>query len=179
MTDTTTTLPLSIPQTEHSVIKHWRNAVAAEMSLNCEPDTLTTNWRGVVLDPGDMSGRVDLDLLRFFNASDIGPRGMGGGFSLDFFILDEADHYDKALRAHSELTFGVGSCMIPYYEETARESQMFAYKMAHDMPYKDLTWSAPAHKPGEAPRGTKPAFIGGKKKTKQQRAALKARRKQR
>lgn len=56
MTDTTSTLPLTIPQTEHSVIKHWQNAVEAETSLSCEPDTLTTNWRGVVLDPGDMSG---------------------------------------------------------------------------------------------------------------------------
>lgn len=147
------------------------------MSLNCEPDTLTTNWRGVVLDPGDMSGRMDHNQLRSFMFDDIGPRGMGGGFSPDIIIYDEADHYDKRMKDIMGPTFVISDHCRPFYEETMRGSEM--YKMTHDVPYKDLTWSVLAHKPGETPRGTKPAFIGGKKKSKQQRAVLKARRKQR
>lgn len=170
MTDTTSTLPLTIPQTEHSVIKHWQNAVEAETSLSCEPDTLTTNWRGVVLDPGDMSGRLDHNQLSFV-LDNVGPRGMGGGFSPDIFIFDEAHHYDKRMKDIMGPSFVISDHCRPFFEET--------YKMSHNMPVKDWSYMAPSHKPGETPRGTKPSVIGGKKKSKQQRAAMKARRKQR
>lgn len=125
---------------------------------------------------------MDHNQLRSFLFHDIGPRGMGGmggGFSPDIIIYDEADHYDKRMKDIMGPTFVISDHCRPFYEETMRGSEMFAYKMKHDMPYKDCTWSAPAHKPGETPRGTKPSHIGGKKKSKQQRAVLKARRKQR
>ena len=176
MTDTTTTLPLSIPQTEHSVIKHWPNGDELETLLNSPHATLTTNWPGVLLDPGDMSGRLDHNQLSFI-LDNVGPRGMGGGFSPDIIIYDEAHHYDKRVKDIMGPTFVISDYCRPYYEEVIQGSDV--YKMTHDLPYKDMAWSAPAHKPGETPRGTKPRFIGGQKKTKQQRAALKARRKQR
>lgn len=63
------------------------------------------------------------------------------------------------------------------YEDQIQGTQMFI-KMRHDMPVKCVDYDPP-HKPGETPRGTKPSWVGGMKKTKQQRAAIKARRKQR
>lgn len=179
MTDTTTTLPLSIPQTECSVTKLLLKSDEHETSLSFQRGTPTINLGGGILLDRDFSGSMDHNELRSFMFDDIGPRGMGGGFLSDIIIYDEADHYDKRMKDIMGPTFVISDHCRPYYEETARESQMFAYKMAHDMPYKDLTWSAPEHKPGETPRGTKPRFIGGQKKSKQQRAAMKARRKQR
>jgi len=130
-----------------------------------------------VLDLGDMSGRVDLDQLRFFHSDDVGPRGMGGGFGADLIFFDEAHHYDERIKNYMGPTFVISDHCRPFYEETMRGNE--TYKMTHDVPYKDIAWSAPTHKPGETPRGTKPSYIGGKKKSKQQRAAAKARRKQR
>lgn len=198
MTDTTTTLPLSIPQTEHSVIKHWPSDAEAEIQLSCPRVTQTINWLGglpkqrdfdgwidgngkahVVYPPDDMSGSISRDDYLTFAFTNLGPRGMGGGFSPDIIILDEADHYDKRMKDIMGPTFVISDHCRPYYEETAQASQMFAYKMAHDIPYEKHLWMPPAHKPGETPRGTKPRFIGGQKKSKQQRAAMKARRKQR
>lgn len=93
-------------------------------------------------------------------------------------IWDEAIQYDKLLKAHLGPTFVISDHCRPFYEETARESRMFELKMQHDMPVKCVDYDPP-HKPGETPRGTKPSWVGGVKKTKQQRAAIKARRKQR
>lgn len=166
------------------ILDRWHKSDAIETQSNSPQDTPTINLGGepldfifiqgqpvVTLTHRDMSGSLSPDE---FIMMDIGMRGQP-----DIIIHDEAHHYDQRMKGIMGPGFVISDHCRPYYEETARESQMFAYKMAHDMPYKDLTWSAPAHKPGEAPRGTKPAFIGGKKKTKQQRAALKARRKQR
>lgn len=93
-------------------------------------------------------------------------------------IWDEVAQYDKLLKAHLGPNFVFSDNCRPYYEETARESRMFELKMQQDMPVKYVDYGPP-HKPGETPRGTKPSWVGGVKKTKQQRAAIKARRKQR
>ena len=93
-------------------------------------------------------------------------------------IWDEAAQYDKLLKAHLGPTIVISDHWRPFYEETARESRMFEMKMRHDIPVKCVDYELP-HKPGETPRGTKPSWVGGVKKTKQQRAAIKARRKQR
>lgn len=158
----------------------------------------------VVMQPDDMSGSLsDEDFITVSNLSHfgdrdflfvsrnpafIGPQRPTVLFSdkLDgadmrhlqpsIIIWDEAHQFDKALKAHlgphAEFT---ESCR-PYYEEVLRGNDM--YKMTMDIESKHY-YQAPAHKPGETPRGTKPSFIGGIKKTKQQRAATKARRKQR
>lgn len=97
----------------------------------------------------------------------------------DVFIVDEAHQFDRQLKAHLGPDFVFSDNCRPYYEETMRESEMFNQKMFMEIPTKCGDWQLPAHKPGETPRGTKPAYIGGTKKTKQQRAAIKARRKQR
>ncbi|MNK75751.1 hypothetical protein D3C87_953010 [compost metagenome] len=161
----------------------------------------------IVMQPDDMSGSLsDEDFITVSNLSHfgdrdfifvshnpafIGPQRPTVLFSdkLDgadmrrlqpsIIIWDEAHQYDKALKAHlgphAEFT---ESCR-PYYEEVLRGNEMFNQKMFMDIPTKCVDWQAPAHKPGETPRGTKPRTIGGIKKTKQQRAATKARRKQR
>lgn len=109
---------------------------------------------------------MDHNQLRSFLCHDIGPRGMGGGFSPDIIIFDEADRYDKRMKDIVGPTFVISDHCRPYYEET--------YSVRHDLMCKK-----PTYKAGETPRGTKPSFIGGIKKTKQQRAVTKARRKQR
>lgn len=183
----------SIPQTEHSVTKLSPNGDELETLSNCPRATQIINWLGglpkqrdfdgwiggdgkphIVYPPDDMSGSISQDEYLTFEFTNAGPRGMAP----DVIIWDEAHHYDDKLKTYLGPGFVISDHCRPYYEETARESQMFAYKMAHDIPVKEWSYQAPAHKPGETPRGTKPRFIGGKKKSKQQRAALKARRKQ-
>lgn len=179
----------SIPQTEHSVTKHSLNDVEAETSLSSLRAIPIINWGGeplkhedfdcmgwaggpmVVVPPDDMSGSISREQFLTFGFTNLGPRGMGGGFSPDIIIYDEAHHYDKRMKNIMGPGFIISDHCRPFFEET--------YKMSHHMPVKEWSFQAPAHKPGETPRGTKPSFIGGKKKSKQQRAAAKARRKQR
>ena len=55
-------------------------------------------------------------------------------------------------------------------------------ELHYSLPHAVQEWTVndlDFHYKGETPRGTSPSFIGGVKKTKQQRAAIKARRKQR
>lgn len=180
----------TIPQTEHSVIKHSPNVDGREMLSSCLRAIPTINWGGelpeqrnfdgwvggdgkvhVVYPPDDMSGSISQDEYLTLDFTNLGPRGMGGGFSPDIIIYDEAHHYDKRMKDIMGPSFVISDHCRPFFEET--------YKMSHNMPVKDWSYMAPSHKPGETPRGTKPSFIGGKKKSKQQRAAAKARRKQR
>lgn len=123
-------------------------------------------------------------------------------------IFDEAHHeeefepgkYRRLLDEHLGANFAKGMSDLDIHEVWKQARYQLAqpdygkevfirdsYKMRHDsgmflfgdtMSY----WKPPAkpqHKPGEQPRGTKPLKIGGIKKSKQQRAAIKARRKQR
>lgn len=207
MTDTTTTLPLSIPQTEHSVIKHWPSEAEAEIQLSCPRVTQTINWLGglpkqrdfdcmgwaggpmVVLPQNDMSGSMSPDdFLTINSLSEFGDRdfifyqpnpsfvGPRQPYALFTDKVDGVD-YQKALDTIMGAGFShAGWSNRPDLQFFFDEAYHMAdsYSMCHD-----LTWSAPAHKPGETPRGTKPSFIGGIKKSKQQRAAMKARRKQR
>jgi hypothetical protein len=97
----------------------------------------------------------------------------------DVIIIDEADHYDRLLKAHLGPDIVISDNCRPYYEETMRGNEMFI-KMHKDMPQKE--WDIrdlDLHPKGETPRGTTPGWIGGTKKTKQQRKVIKARRKQR
>lgn len=170
------------------ILDRWHKSDVIETQLNSQHDTPTINLGGEPLDficiPGapvvvlshrDMSGSLTHEEFTTLNFTNLGPRG----HQPDIIIWDEAHQFDRQLKAHLGPDFVFSDNCRPYYEETLRESEMFNQKMFMDIPTKCVNWQLPAHKPGETPRGTKPAYIGGTKKTKQQRAAIKARRKQR
>lgn len=174
------------------------------MSSSFQRDTPTINLGGGILLDRDFSGSMDFDelsaaaLMTLTNFDDIGPRGTG----MRDFIFYEPDQtfigprqpyllfsdevagadYRKALdnimgNGFSHAGWSNRPDLQFFFDEAYHMAD--SYEQCHNMPYKDLQWQAPAHKPGETPRGTKPSYIGGQKKTKQQRWALKARRKQR
>lgn len=165
------------------ILDRWHKSDVIETQLNSQHDTQTINLGGEPLDficiPGapvvvlshrDMSGSISHDE---FITMDLGMRGQP-----DIIIWDEAHQFDRQLKAHLGPDFVFSDNCRPYYEEVLRGNEMFNQKMLMDIPTKCVE-EGPAHKPGETPRGTKPRYIGGTKKTKQQRAAIKARRKQR
>lgn len=143
-------------------------------------DTQTINLGGELLDIVnlDRSG-LGRDVIFLSHAPMITDKLDGADMrhlQPSIIIWDEAHQFDRALKAHLGPHAEFTENCRPYFEETMRGSDM--YKMTMDIESKHY-YQAPAHKPGETPRGTKPSFIGGIKKTKQQRAAMKARRKQR
>lgn len=164
---------LSIPKTEHSVIAHQQ--VEDDLNLlNSLHDIQITNPGGAFLLDRDYSGSLDLDAVT------IAVDKLSAAASIIFF--DDGVDYAKTLEKHlgrgfSHPGFSNRPDLMFYFDEANHFAE--SYKIRHDMPYKELQWMPPAHKPGETPRGTKPSFTSGKKKSKQQRAALKARRKQR